>query len=253
MIHIVDSPLLVFVLAFAALALCAWLGANMAWRQSGATADARAEFTLVLTASLTLLGLIIGFTFSMALSRYDLRKNYEEAEANAIGTEYVRTDLMPGEAAARTRALLRSYLDQRLLFYSARDAGALNAINAETARLQQELWAQVREAAAAQPTPTVALVVSGMNDVLNSQGYTQAAWWNRIPAAAWILMLAIAMLCNLMIGYSAYHLRSRGVLLLLLPLVLAIAYALIADIDSPRSGLIHVQQQNLQSLAQSLR
>ena len=62
-----------------------------------------------MTATLTLLGLIIGFSFSMAISRYDQRKVYEEAEANAIGTEYVRADLLPAGDAARVRALLRDY------------------------------------------------------------------------------------------------------------------------------------------------
>ena len=74
-----------------------------------------------MAATLTLLGLIIGFSFSMAISRYDQRKNYEEAEANAIGTEYVRADLLPAADAERMHGLLRNYLDQRVLFYQTRD------------------------------------------------------------------------------------------------------------------------------------
>ena len=65
------------------------------------------------------------------------------------------------------------------------------------------------------PTPTVALAITGMNDVLNSQGYTQAAWRNRIPAAAWCLLVAIAVGCNLLIGYGA--LRPGRLLFLILP------------------------------------
>jgi hypothetical protein len=65
--------------------------------------DIRGDFGVIQTATLTMLGLIIGFTFSMAISRYEQRKNYEEAEANAIGTEYVRADLLPGGDAARVR------------------------------------------------------------------------------------------------------------------------------------------------------
>jgi predicted membrane protein len=90
-----------------------------------------------------------------------------------------------------------------------------------------------------------------MNDVLNSQGYTQFAWWNRMPVAAWGLMTAIATCCNLLIGYGARR-RSR-LLFLVLPLAVSIAFFLIADIDSPRRGLILVQPQNLISLSQSLR
>lgn len=90
-----------------------------------------------------------------------------------------------------------------------------------------------------------------MNDVLNSQGYTQAAWWNRIPHAAWGLMALIAICCNVLVGYGARNTKG-GSLLLILPLVVSIAFLLIADINSPRGGLIHVYPQNLLSLSGSL-
>jgi hypothetical protein len=92
-----------------------------------------------------------------------------------------------------------------------------------------------------------------MNDVLNSQGYTQASWWNRIPLAAWGLMTVIAICCNLLVGYGARHPEAEGFLMLILPIVVSISFFLIADIDSPRGGVIVVQPQNLVSLAQSLR
>src|SRR5262249_4360450 len=111
----------------------------------------------------------------------------------------------------------------------------------------------VQAPAFAQPTPDIALAVSGMNDVLNSQGYTQAAWWNRIPFAAWGLMGAIAICSVALVGFGARRPKAEFKLLLVLPLVVAIAFFLIADIDSPRRGLIHVKPQNLLSLAQSLR
>ena len=105
-------PLLVFVLSFIALWLSAWIGWWFRRRQGTLDAELREDFGFILAATLTLLGLIIGFSFSMATSRYDQRKNYEEAEANAIGTEYVRADLLPAADAARVRALLRKYLDR---------------------------------------------------------------------------------------------------------------------------------------------
>ena len=91
-----------------------------------------------------------------------------------------------------------------------------------------------------------------MNDVINSQGYTQAAWWNRIPNEAWALMGLIAILCNLMLGFMTEDHKSRA-FLGILPLVTAIAFFLIADIDSPRSGLIHIVPQNLLALATTMR
>lgn len=187
----------------------------------------------------------------MAVTRYDQRKYMEEQEANAIGTEYVRADLLPTAYAGKVRALLRRYLDQRILHYKTGSEQQLRQINAQTAQLQTEMWSAVATPAAAQPTPVAILILAGMNDVLNSQGYTQFAWRNRVPRAAWILLLTIAVFCNLLVGYVAH---GRSILLfLILPIALSISFFLIADIDCPRGGLIHLSPQNLESLAESLR
>ena len=91
-----------------------------------------------------------------------------------------------------------------------------------------------------------------MNDVLNSQGYTQAAWWNRIPVSAWGLMVTMAICCNVLTGYGARNAKAERFLLLVLPLVVSITFMLIADIDSPRGGLIRVHPQNLTNFLESL-
>jgi len=247
----INLPRVFFVISLVVLWLSVVLGAYIGQRVRPLKEEERDDFGTVQAAILTLLGLLIGFTFSMAVSRYDQRKNYEEAEANAIGTEYVRADLLPSADAEKVRELLRKYLDQRILFYEARDENQLQQINGTTAQLQNELWSVVKIRADATPTPVVALAVSGMNDVLNSQGYTQFAWWNRIPIAAWILLLSIAICCNVMVGYGM-HRKGRFVAAIL-PFAVSISLFLIADIDSPRRGLIRVQPQNLLSLAQSLQ
>jgi hypothetical protein len=248
---LMNFPLLVFALSFVILFLAAHVGDFLRNRVLPLKEEGREDFSVVLGATLTLLALLVGFSFSMAVSRYDLRKNYEEAEANAIGTEYVRADLLPARDAATIRELLKKYVDQRVLFYTTRNQQTLAKINADTAELQKELWSAVLPGAAAQPTPPVALVVSGVNDVLNSQGYTQAAWWNRIPIAAWGLMAAIAICCNLLIGYGAHRTDRR--IFLIVPIAVSTAFLLISDIDSPRGGAIRVAPQNLQSLSESLR
>jgi hypothetical protein len=209
------------------------------------------EFNLVLGATLTLLGLIVGFAFSMAVGRYDQRKDYEEEEANAIGTEYVRADLLPRGDAEKLHALLKQYLDHRIVFFQTRDPKTLATVNSEAANLQNQMWSIVAGAAQAQPTPINALVVSGMNDVLNRQGYTQAAWWNRIPIAAWMFMFVIAICCNLLQGFAAGEGKRRRPLLVL-PIILAVAFLLLADLDSPRGGVIRVRPQNLLALQESL-
>jgi hypothetical protein len=248
---LVIFPLIVFSCSFVGLWFSALVGAFFHKRMRPLEEDLREDFGIIRAASLTLLSLIIGFTFSMAGSRYDQRKNSEEAEANAIGTEYVRADLLPAADATKVRELLKNYLDQRVLFYTSCDSQQLRRIDSDTTRLQNDLWSVVQAHAGVQPTSTVALTVAGMNDVLNSEGYTQAAWWNHIPVAAWLLMTAIAIYCNLLIGYSAQ--RSNKRLFLILPLAVSVSFFLIADIDSPRGGLIRVQPQNLVRLAGALR
>ena len=243
-------PVLVFLLSFLGMSLSAKIGIGLRKRLIPMDKEGREDFSLFQGATLTLLGIIIGFSFAMAASRYDQRKNYEEEEANAIGTEFLRVDLLPATEAKTIKDLLRKYLDQRIAFYKARDIGRVEQINRNTAQVQTELWTVVRTGAAAQPTPLAALALSGMNDVLNSQGYTQAAWWNHIPVAAWALMEAIAFFASLLIGIGAH--RASTLLWVALPLVVSIAFFLIADLDSPRGGLIQMHPQNLSTLSKSL-
>jgi hypothetical protein len=243
-----NSPYLFFVLSFLVLWLSVHIGHVLHKRVRSLTDEDRDDLGLVLNASLTLLALLIGFTFSMAVSRYDMRKNYEEAEANAIGTEYVRADLLPADDATKVRTLLKDYLDQRVLFYTTTDPHRVAKINSDTSQLQDQLWSAVLPGTKMQPNAVVALAVSGMNDVLNSQGNAQAAWWNRIPAEAWVLMVVIAIGCSMLVGH---HTRGRR-FFLVVPLAVSLAFCLIADIDSPYGGAIRVRPQNLLSLSHSL-
>jgi hypothetical protein len=220
-------------------------------RRNQFSESTRSDYSMIVGATLTLLGLLIGFTFSMATTRYDMRKTLEEEEANAIGTEYARLDFLPAQDSARLHVLLRQYTGLRIRFYTTRDQTELQRIYAETSKIQSQLWTTVAGAAKSQASPLTALASSGMNDVLNAQGYTQAAWWNRIPIAAWTLMLLIAVLSNVLLGYGMHG--KVTVLSMILPLTVSISFFLIADIDSPRGGLIRVQPQNLYVLAESLK
>jgi hypothetical protein len=248
MSDLLDYPLAVLVVALVVQSLAAYLGAFLRKRLTGAAGE---DFGTTLPAALTLLGLILGFSFSMAVSRYDQRKSYEEAEANAIGTEYVRASLLPATGAADFRELLARYTDQRILFYEVRNEKKLRRVGAETVSLQDSLWSVVSKSAASERDPVSALVVAGMNDVLNSQGYTQAAWWNRIPLGAWLLMWLVAIACNLLVGYS--ETRTSELTLFVLPCIVAVALFLISDIDSPRHGIIRVLPQNLIAVVQSFK
>lgn len=246
-------PVPIFIITFAVLCVAAWLGATRFDRLHAEAGTLRREFGVIQNATLTLLGLIVGFTFSMALDRYEQRKGFEAEEANAILTAYQRADLLPAADGARVRALLRDYLEQRLRYFSTRNPLAVDEFNVATSRLQSELWAAVAGPASANPNSVTALVASGVNDVVNAQGDTHAAWENRIPGTAWMMMGAIAIFATLLVGIGLRRPAGFSHMLAVLPLVIAIAFFLIADIESPRLGIIRVLPDNLVALAELLR
>jgi len=254
MVSLIRYPSVIFLVSLFIFWFSARIGVYLRKWTPNLDEEAFKDLDVIATSTLTLLGLIIGFSFSMAISRYDQRKNYEEEEANAIGTEYLRVDLLPTADAGKARTLLRDYLDQRILFYETRDEIQLLKVNATTSQMQDQLWSAVRTPAAAAISPTAlhALSVSGMNDVINTTGYTQAAWLNRIPLAAWGLMGFMAICSNVLVSFCRRRTDARGIRFLILPLILAIAFFAIADIDSPRRGVIRVIPENLISLKGSL-
>src|SRR5881394_38614 len=120
-----DYPFLILLGSLAAFCLSSTVGCWLGKRTEQLEERNREDFKFVLGGTLTLLGLIVGFTFSMAVERYNQRKNYEEEEANAIGTEYLRVDVVALPEDSRMRALLRDYLDQRIVYYTSNDATLL--------------------------------------------------------------------------------------------------------------------------------
>jgi hypothetical protein len=250
MLWLVDHPVVFFVTTLTLLIVSARVGVAARAHGHTLTSTDRAEFDLVRNAMFTLLGLMVGFAISMAVSRYDLRKSYEEAEANAIGTEYLRLDLMPPATTTAARALLRTYVDERIAFYRDRDPNREEKTDAATMETMNALWAAIAPEARTRQTPTDALVASGMNDILNSQGYTLSAWRNRLPVEVWMLLLLIAAGCNFLIGFGAE--RLSPVTHAILPVTAALAFLLIADVEGPRNGFVQVEPVNLDDIATAM-
>lgn len=246
-----QHPVYILILSLIILGASVWCGGALLSRFKNRVAWSQTDFNLVQTATLTLLSLIIGFTFSMAIGRFDQRKVLEEAEANSIGTAILRADLFPAEARTEVKKLLTQYLEQRILFYEA-DEPQLETINARTIKLQKELWSAAARAANSQPTPTVALAVASISEAISAEGHSQGASWNTIPRPAWWLLAMIAVCANLMFGFGSHHFNSHRSILFTLPVIISITFFLIADIDSPRSGGIRITPQNLTNLAHTL-
>jgi hypothetical protein len=247
---LVDLPLMLFATSVLVQWVAVRTGARVSERRLRLGRIARGDLAQTQNVTFTLLAVIIGFSLSMSVSRYDQRKNYEESEANAIGTEYSRLDLLPAETKAAAGDLLRKYIQLRIAFFSDQSSDELKRLDIETGQLQTELWQSVARAAGEQATPVAALAVAGANDVINSQGFTLAAWRNRLPRQVWWLMLFVAAGANFISGFGARGASSP--IRWILPLSVSVAFLLIAEIDSPRSGLLRVLPENLITAAESI-
>jgi len=242
-----------FIFTFLMLTAAAWLGTTRFQKLRTEVAATRDAFGVIQASTLTLLGLIISFTFSMALDRFEERKNFESAEASAIATAYMRADLLPPADAARVRSLLGSYLQQRLTFYETRSLQTLDETNLATVKIQGLLWDAVASPARANPNSITALAVASINDVVRTQGDTQASWNNRVPFTAWMMMGSIAFCAMLLVGIGIQRPARFPQLLAVLPLIISIAFFLIADVESPRLGMISVVPDNLRELSGTLQ
>ena len=254
---LLDHPVIFLLVLLVVLGSAMRLGTALRTRHGPLEEPRRSDFDIVLGATLTLLSLIVGFSFSMAANRYDLRKNLEEAEANAIGTAYARADLLSVTDAARVHQLLREYANLRVRFYTITNYTfdtneRLSELDQATTRKQAQLWAAVFAPVSANQTAPMALVAAAMNDALNSQGYAQAASWNRIPSGAWVLVCTIGLVATIMIGFRFDAASRQRMLMVILPTLIAISLFLIADIDCPRGGVIRVLPQNLMALEATL-
>jgi hypothetical protein len=198
-----------------------------------------------------LLSLLIGFAMAMALSRFDERKQLVIDEANAIGTAYLRASMQAEPIRSTAPALLRDYVDSRIaIFGSAAEEDERNSAAQHSRKIQDQLWSDVTTQAQQSPTPIVAIYVSALNDMIDLDGKRVAARLNRIPLDIWMLLGTLSILTSVVIGYGQ---RRRAALATFVPvLMVAIAVSLIADLDSPVTGLIQVSQQSMQTLSTDL-
>ena len=206
-------------------------------------------------AVLGLLALLLGFTFSMALVRYENRRDLVLKEANAIGTTYLRASFLPEAHAKAVEDLLRRYTDARLNFYSAgSDSTKIASAEDEAAKLHRELWVEAVAAGKEAPTPITATFINALNETIDLDATRLHALRSRVPGAVWLLLLIVAGAGCFASGYRAGASGARtGFSDAMLPLLIAVVITLIADFDRPRHGLIDVSQQPLLDLKQSLQ
>ena len=187
-----------------------------------------------------LMGLLIAFTFSGAASRLDARRWLIAEETNAIGTAYLRIDLLPSARQEALRESFRRYLDARLAFYSR--LGDPTAARAEMSRftaLQQEIWSMAIKACQEAPSPLITnLVVPSLNTVFDIATTRAVALQIHPPPIIFVLLGVLPLICSLLAGFDAAH-KSRSLIHMLgFAAILAITVYVILDYEYPRFGLI---------------
>ena len=203
--------------------------------------EAGAGVGVVEGAVFALLGLLIAFTFSGTATRFEDRRNLIVSEANAVGTAYLRIDLLPAGAQGEMRDRFRRYLDARLAVYRALpDIDAANEHLASSNRLQQEIWARaVAESAESQSARM--LLLPALNEMFDITTKRTMAGQAHPPHVVFGLLFVFALCAALLAGNAMARPRSRRWLhAATFAFALAGSVYVIIDMEFPRLGLIRV-------------
>jgi hypothetical protein len=236
----------VFLLLFASIEIgfrgYRWLGARDDHKMGGQ------EF--LATAVLGLLALLLGFTFSLALNRYDERRALVVQEANAIGTTWLRVQLLDEPYRSEMSGALKQYTDARVA-WSAAAGGNLGP----TAALQEKVWTGAGHLSRGGTSPVVVRqVLDPLNEAIDTQAARAASRAARIPLRVMTALMLYSALSMVLLGYiMAINGSRKMVPTVLLLSLLTLAFSLILDLDSPRGGRIQVSQQPLIDLRASMR
>lgn len=195
---------------------------------------------------LGLLALLLGFTFSMSMQRYDNRSMALIDEANAIGTAILRIQLLPEKFRDEADSLFQEYVGLRV------DIGQLdltkteerNNHNEKIANLQNKLWSLAISATEVDPRPvTTGAFLKSLNDVIDSQGKRNALLQMQVPEVVLILLFMVFISSGGIMGYSAGLSGKRMFApIVLVSLLITLIVFIIIDLDRPKRGIIQVNQ-----------
>ena len=205
----------------------------------------------MVAATLGLLAFMLAFTFGMAGSRFEARRQVLLSEANAIGTTYLRAAMLPEPMRTEARNLLRQYVDVRL---EAVQPGKLQQSVSRSEELHELLWSQAIAAAEKDRSPITGLFIQSLNEVIDLHSErVMAALRSRVPAAIWIVLYFLAILSMAATGYhEGLTSKKRSVAVVSLILGFSAVLFLIADLDRPGQGALRVSQQSMIDLRKSM-
>jgi hypothetical protein len=248
--------LLLFLVSIGALVLFTELGFHLGRRAGRITSEkARIQIGAIQGAILGLLALLLGFTFAMAMTRYEARRQLVVDEANAIGTTFLLAQLLPEPQRQEIADLVRRYVQVRLDFYAAdNDEKKLEAANIATTKLQTQLWSIAAALGAKEPQAvTVGLLLQSLNTVIDLHNQRLNALENHVPEIILLLLYFVALVATGLIGYGCGLGGVRNFFVTVVSSILIAAVILVIfDLDRPRHGLIQVSQQRMLELRDSL-
>jgi hypothetical protein len=239
-----------------AMPLAAEAGFRAGLRRRARADDALSQVSVVQVATFGILGLLVAFAISMAEARFSARRDLILAEANAIGTTYLRSKYLLDPHPAELAPLFRRYVDARVAFYAARADVAAARREVEIAeQLQRDIWGHAVAVVRADPEhgDTVAAFVESLNEMIDLENTRVAVITMHVPASVLALIVLVALFGCATTGFEG-GLEGRRVWLALiaLPLLVALAICVVLDLDSPRLGVITTGQFPMTQLQQSL-
>jgi hypothetical protein len=229
---------------------------ELAWRiglaRSRNKSEADKDSGTVRSAVLALLGLLLGFSFA---ARHETRRELLVEEASSIGTTARRAQLLPEPHAANIVQLLREYVPLRIEAHrEAQFSDQFAATRKRSAELQDRMWAEAVAAAAERPSPITASFIASLNQTIDLEATRIAAKRNHVPGAVWLLLLCVAGCGLWLVSYQAGTSGRHSILeQFVFPILIAIVIAIITDIDTPRAGLISLDERPLLELNETLR
>ncbi len=217
------------------------------------TPDEKEGPTGVLVGSLfALMAFLLAITMGMASDRFDTRRGLVLAEANSIGTTFLRAGYLPEPAASKSQELLREYASLRT---TSGDLAEVRARVARSVQIQNELWATAEDLARATPDSDVlSIYIEALNDTIDlNETRITAGLYSRVPETVLLLLIIGSALTLGMLGYSAGLSRRRSPLsAIVMIVVLGAVITLVVDLDRPRDGFLQVNQQPLIDLQQQI-
>ena len=246
------SLLTIFLVSIVFLVAASEAGRLLGVRAAGRGGD---DVSTLEAAILGLLALMIGFTFAMALTRFDARRDAVVNEANAIGTTALRARLLPAPHNVETNKLLQEYVRIRLdITQRVVSTTELNAAIARWNEIQEALWQQAKIVASQDKgvVPT-GLFILTLNELIDNQGKRLDAFRNRVPNTVLLALYGVAIVASAFAGY-ANGLEARRVRLpiYLMALLVAAVILLIQDLDRPSTGFVKTIQQPMIDVANSI-